>query len=225
MNKKVLSAILFSALFAGTGTFTSCIDNDEPAGIEELRGAKVELIRAKVAVEQAQASLKLAEAEVQKAKAAKELADAEISKAIAAINQAKADSINVKTEQERAELEKIIAENKMHLDTLQMQHQIAMNDLKASLALSQRSYEIMLAQIEIAKTVGSSDQYVTISELQHKVKRAQRGVERAQGDVDEAQLNYNFFAAYESTHGELLAERFDAGVTAAEEALETAKET
>ena len=73
MNKKVLSAILFSALFAGTGTFTSCIDTDEPAGIEELRGAKAELIRAKVAVEQANAAYKLAEAEVEKAKAAKEI--------------------------------------------------------------------------------------------------------------------------------------------------------
>ena len=76
MNKKVLSAILFSALFAGTGTFTSCIDNDEPAGIEELRGAKAELLRAKVAVEQAQASLLMAQAEVQKALAAKENAAA-----------------------------------------------------------------------------------------------------------------------------------------------------
>ena len=62
MNKKVLSAILFSALFAGTGTFTSCIDTDEPAGIENLRGAKAELIRAKVAVETANAAYVNAEA-------------------------------------------------------------------------------------------------------------------------------------------------------------------
>ena len=62
MNKKVLSAILFSALFVGTGTFTSCIDTDEPEGITNLRGAKAELIRAKVAVEAANAAYVQAEA-------------------------------------------------------------------------------------------------------------------------------------------------------------------
>ena len=60
MNKKVLSAILFSALFAGTGTFTSCIDNDEPAGIEELRGAKAELLKAKAAYQLAEEAFKRA---------------------------------------------------------------------------------------------------------------------------------------------------------------------
>ena len=36
-------------------TFTGCIDNDEPAGIENLRGAKAELLKAKAAVETAKA--------------------------------------------------------------------------------------------------------------------------------------------------------------------------
>ncbi len=36
-------------------TFTGCIDNDEPAGIENLRGAKAELLKAKAAVEAAKA--------------------------------------------------------------------------------------------------------------------------------------------------------------------------
>ena len=131
MNKKVLSAILFSALFAGTGTFTSCIDTDEPEGITNLRGAKAELIRAKVAVEQAQASLLLAQAEVEKAKAAKQMADAEISKSLAAINQAKADSINVKTEQERAALEMKIERNKMKLDSFQFDATPSMNPISS----------------------------------------------------------------------------------------------
>lgn len=50
-------------LMAGTSTslLTSCIDNDEPAGITELRGAKAELLRAKAAVEQAEAAIKTAQ--------------------------------------------------------------------------------------------------------------------------------------------------------------------
>ena len=42
MNKKILSVVLFGALMVGSSvTFTGCIDNDEPAGIENLRGAKL----------------------------------------------------------------------------------------------------------------------------------------------------------------------------------------
>lgn len=50
-------------LMAGTSTslLTSCIDNDEPAGIIDLRGAKAELLRAKAAVEQAEAAIKTAQ--------------------------------------------------------------------------------------------------------------------------------------------------------------------
>ena len=61
MNKKVLSAILFGALMAGTGTFTSCIDNDEPQGITELRGAKAELIKAQAALTLADEAFRMAE--------------------------------------------------------------------------------------------------------------------------------------------------------------------
>ena len=63
MNKKVLSAILFGALMAGTGTFTSCIDNEEPASIATLRGAKAELLKAKALVEKEKVAQVQAEAE------------------------------------------------------------------------------------------------------------------------------------------------------------------
>ena len=55
---------LVAALLMGgaTATFTGCIDTDEPAGIEELRGAKAELLRAKAAVEQAEAAIRTAQA-------------------------------------------------------------------------------------------------------------------------------------------------------------------
>lgn len=44
---------LVAALLVGgaTTTFTGCIDNDEPTGIEQLRGAKAEFIKAKAAFE------------------------------------------------------------------------------------------------------------------------------------------------------------------------------
>lgn len=55
---------LVAALLLGgtTATFTGCIDNEEPAGITELRGAKAELLRAKAVVEAAEAAIKNAQA-------------------------------------------------------------------------------------------------------------------------------------------------------------------
>lgn len=114
MNKKVLSAILFGALMAGTGTFTSCIDNEEPASITTLRGAKAELLKAKAAVEQAKVAQVQAEAEVARAQAAllqaqaeAEAAKAESDKALAAaqIAEAQAKAEKALAEAEKARLE------------------------------------------------------------------------------------------------------------------------
>ena len=57
-TKYLVAALL---LMGATTTFTSCIDNDEPAGITELRGAKAELLKAKAVVEQARAQYVLAQ--------------------------------------------------------------------------------------------------------------------------------------------------------------------
>lgn len=54
-----------AALLVGgaTTTFTGCIDNDEPAGIEQLRGAKAEFIKAKAAYEDALTQIQLVKVE------------------------------------------------------------------------------------------------------------------------------------------------------------------
>ncbi len=62
---------LVAALLIGgsAATFTGCIDNEEPAGITELRGAKAELLKAKAQVEAADAAYRLAETAWMQAKA------------------------------------------------------------------------------------------------------------------------------------------------------------
>ena len=173
MNKKVLSAILFSALFAGTGTFTSCIDTDEPAGIEDLRGAKAELIRAKVAVEaanaayvQAEAALKLAEAETEKAKARWENANA-------AIQEAKAEQEAAKTEEEKARVEKAIAEYNQQLQEIAVDLQKLLAKKEKELANAKFELEVALKQIEVAKALGLSDlNAATIDALEGEVEKA-----------------------------------------------------
>ena len=71
MNKKFyLGAILLGTMVLSTGALTSCIDNDEPEGITELRGDKAELLRAKAAVELAKAETEKQNANLVAAKAA-----------------------------------------------------------------------------------------------------------------------------------------------------------
>lgn len=69
-------------LICGTAaTVTSCIDNEEPAGITDLRGAKAELLRAKAQVQVAEAEYVKAQANLVQAKAdlkAEEVAQAKL---------------------------------------------------------------------------------------------------------------------------------------------------
>ncbi len=86
---KKLTYLVASLLTTATVgmTFTGCIDNDEPYGIEQMRGAKAELLKSKKALIEADAQYKLALAEAEKVKAAAEAAkfDAERAKTEAEI--------------------------------------------------------------------------------------------------------------------------------------------
>lgn len=63
--------LVAALLMGGVSTsLTSCIDNDEPAGITDLRGAKAELLRAKAQVELAEAEYRKAQIAIENAKAA-----------------------------------------------------------------------------------------------------------------------------------------------------------
>ena len=130
MNKKVLSALLFGALIAGTSTFTSCIDNEEPASIVTLRGAKAELLKAKAAVENAKVALVQAQAETERAQAtllqaqaAAVAAKAESDKALAnaqlAEAQARAEQALAEAEAARLQAEAAYQKSIMELKTMQ----------------------------------------------------------------------------------------------------------
>lgn len=125
-------------LMAGTSTslLTSCIDNDEPAGITDLRGAKAELLRAKAAVEQAEAAIKTAQVKWYEAEAEIKNQEAEQAKLktswLEAKYQAQKDSI-------QAETQKYVEEqNKLYIEALQAS------------AEANAEYQKALAEIEAA---------------------------------------------------------------------------
>ena len=191
MNKKYLSVILSGALMLGTaGVFTGCIDNDEPAGIEELRGAKAELLRAKVAVEaaiaareNANATLILAQAETEKAKAA-------YKEALAEKQRLENELEAAKNEEKKAYYEMLIAQHQQQMEEDVLDHQQQMITLQQDLAEAQRQYELALKQIEIAEALLSDAEKVTVSELKSKVTNAQNKVNSKADAVEAAQQAY-----------------------------------
>lgn len=191
MNKKYLSVVLFGALMLGTaGTFTGCIDNDEPAGIEELRGAKAELLKAKAAVEQANAAYvqaqtaqlqalvqyqelvnKEKELQNQKVELEVKLKEAQTATAIAAA---------------QAELERINAE--LERNRLAWEEQLL--SAKQSLAEAQKAYDDAMAALELSKDYLSDAELAQLNHVKSKLDAAKTAMDTAQNDLETAYDTY-----------------------------------
>lgn len=119
---KKLTYLVASLLTTATVgmTFTGCIDNDEPYGIEQLRGAKAELLKSKKALIEADAQYKLALAEAEKVKAAAEAA---------------------KIDAERAKTEAEIAEIRQRMEAAALQAEQTLARLQAEAELARLTYE------------------------------------------------------------------------------------
>ena len=138
---------LVAALLMGgvTTSLTSCIDNEEPAGITDLRGAKAELLRAKAQVEVAEAAIKNAQAQIE---------------------QAKADYLKEKVAQEKLKTDYLTAKNEDKKIQLQQEaaireQQYLQNLYNAQTAAKEAelNYQKALAQIEIALATVKDDAY------------------------------------------------------------------
>ena len=225
MNKKFLSAVLFGALMVGSSvTFTGCIDNDEPAGIENLRGAKAELLRAKVAVEAAIAARENAQATFILAQAETEKAKAEIEKAKAEMERLQAESQAAKNEEEKARLEMQIAQHKQQMEQDALDHQAKMLTLQEGLADAKRSYELALKEIEIAQAIVSEQDRVTLGELKMAVNDAQGKVDEKATAVEETTKKY-YEAALESKNDTVVTKELELAVARKKAAQTTAEET
>ena len=191
MNKKLfLGAILLGAMTVSTGALTSCIDNDEPEGITNLRGAKAELLRAKAAVElanaeliQQQVNLAAIQVKLQEALHATLVSREE---AITAQEWAKASQKEAEASQEWAEAEKLWAqanyawsvadEKRAAADAaiakIKAQLEVDLQDIKTWLLQAQNNYENVTAEIEAAKAVLTDVQATKLAALQTAVDTA-----------------------------------------------------
>ena len=170
--RKVKYLVAALLLMGATTTFTSCIDNDEPAGITELRGAKAELIKAKAVVEQARAEYILAQAEYQKALAAHEQANADYRQAEVEYRKLVNDLKAAQNEADKVLYQEQIEAAQQRMEKAALEHQNTMLGLQATNATLQRNYELILKQIEIAEAIMSDQQMVSVEVLRNEVAKA-----------------------------------------------------
>ena len=171
--------LVAALLMSGTAaTFTSCIDTTEPAGIENLRGAKAELLQAK--------------AQVQLAEAQKKLADAEYKKALAAIKQEKAKQQALRTALMAEKNEKKIAEIKQEMELSAAKHRQEMAIALAAAEDAEMKYQQTLVDIELALLGYKEDMYA--QELQKLLSEQEfkYTTKKIVFEIDESSGNYQY---------------------------------
>ena len=207
MNKKYLSVVLFGALMLGTaGTFTGCIDNDEPAGIEELRGAKAELLKAKAAVEQANAAYRQAETAWMQAKVQEQEL---LNKGIELGNQKLELELKVqeaKTEAEIAYWQSQLEQTKAELEINKVNWEALLLQSKQNLAYVQQAYDNAMAAIEASKLVLSKEELTILEAAQGRVEALAGKLETAHKNLNDTAEALNKLLTADSSNPNLVTE-------------------
>ena len=219
--KKWTYLVAACMLAGATPVLTGCIDNDEPAGIEQLRVAKSELLRAQALVEAAkvdqmaaQNALIEAQAAYQEALAKTEEANARIQEAIADQEEAKVALINTENEQKKQELEAAIAalEHQKEMWEIEKQNALtaaeqAIKDWELSYKQAEVAYEKALAELASLKGAVASqqlavlqdyiadvqDKKVAMKDAEEDIRQAQRGVQKAAAAVEESEADKEYW--------------------------------
>ena len=136
--------LVAALLMSGTAaTFTSCIDNEEPAGIEAMRTAKADFYAAQAKVKEAEAKWNEYNALIQEQKAKQE----EIATKMAELNLARTEAQNA------SDIEVI----NMQLDELRAAHDISMKGYETALKNAEAAYETALRDFNLIVARLNSD--------------------------------------------------------------------
>ena len=172
MRKKWTYVAIVSMMLGVAPVFTGCVDTDEPAGIEQLRGAKAALLNAKAEVEKAKVELVAAQAEHERQQAA-------IAEANADYRKAEAEYYRAKTEKEKL----IWAEE---LKEKQAAVEAAIAASKAAQAESELALINMQKAIAIAKASLTQKEYESLWLYQLNINEATSRLNWAKLEYDEA---------------------------------------
>lgn len=152
--------LVAALLMSGSATtFTSCIDTSEPAGIEDLRGAKAEFIRAK-------AQYELALVELQKVKVEREKIKLELDKIEQQMQQ-------LAYELEQAENESEKQRITLAMELAQKEHEAAMINADAAIVAAQQMLLEATNSLELAQITDRDNKFqAEISRLRIAVSGA-----------------------------------------------------
>lgn len=215
MKKKI---VFLSVLAAMSVSMTSCIDNDEPAGLEALRKGQAEKLQGEGAKYQAEAAYKLAEIALVEADAAAkqiankisevELAKKQLEVAVAEAASA-VDIANYKTQLATAEGELEVAKLTAQANIVAAEDALA--DAKKDAAINAKNIEIALAQVKDPST------YTKVSTARAAVLTKEKAYTEAAKALIEAEKKL-------AQAPELLKKNDLQKVNDLEDAIETAKE-
>lgn len=194
--KKWTYLVAAGMMLGATPVFTGCIDNDEPEGITILRGAKAELLKAKVAVEAANAARIQAEAAYIKAQEELVAAQAEIKKAKAEKIRKEAELLAAKNEAEIAKIQAEINLLKQQANEAEQKAQLLIQQITAAIQAAEDAHNIALQQLAAAKATATQAQWEALAPWRDAYDKASetyfaktKAVLEAQNDLAKAEAN------------------------------------
>lgn len=173
--------LVAALLMSGTAaTFTSCIDNEEPAGIEAMRTAKADFYAAQAKVKEAEAKWNEYNALIQEQKAKQE----EIATKMAELAYAKAE------EQNASDIEVI----NMQLDELRAAHDISMKEYETALKNAEAAYETALRDFNLIVARLNSDYTKEYARILGNITANRAEYKKLAADLLDAQFLLNEYS-------------------------------
>ena len=173
--------LVAALLMSGTAaTFTSCIDNEEPAGIEAMRTAKADFYAAQARYKEAEAKWNEYNALIQEQKVKQE----EIATKMAELNLARTE------EQNASDIEVI----NMRLDELRAAHDISMKEYETALKNAETAYETALRDFNLIVARLNSDYTKEYARILGNITANRAEYKKLAADLLDAQFLLNEYS-------------------------------
>ena len=173
--------LVAALLMSGTAaTFTSCIDNEEPAGIEAMRTAKADFYAAQARYKAAEAAYKEASALIEAEKAKQE----EITTKMKDLQYQLAEANNKK------DIEAI----NMALEQLQEAHKVTMKNYETQLAEAEAAYQTALRDLDLIVSRLNSDYTNEYNRILASITANRTQYNKLAADLIDANLLLNQFS-------------------------------
>lgn len=174
-------------------TLSSCLQNEEPAGIEVLRNAKAELIKAQAQYATAQAALMSAEVAYQELENAEKALDNRLKEAQVAYEEARLELLKA---QDAAESEAVIAYWEAEMlkwqnekEAMIADHEWEMLKKQTAIAEAEKEYNEALAALELASASLSDAEEEAINGYRQDIENVRTALETVYKDLYSARTD------------------------------------